>query len=120
MPNHFHLLLHIKPRDNNNNNNNASNDTHHPVNQKVAVILRSYAQAINNQENRSGSLFQSRTEAKNLSNGDRNYGSTCFHYIHQNPLKAGLVSEMGAWPFFLLPGLCRNAKWIITCKKDGV
>jgi hypothetical protein len=94
MPNHFHLLLHIKPV-----NNNAGYSSQHPLNQKVGIILRSYAQAINNQEDRSGSLFRGRTNAKNLSEGDRNYAFTCFHYIHQNPLKAGLVGKLEDWPF---------------------
>jgi len=27
------------------------------------------------------------------------YALNCFHYIHQNPLKAGLVKQMEEWEF---------------------
>lgn len=62
-------------------------------------MLSSYAKAINKQENRSGSLFKPKTKAKSLSEGDRNYAETCFHYIHQNPPKAKLVENIEDWKF---------------------
>lgn len=62
-------------------------------------LLSSYAQAINQQEKRSGSLFRQKTKAKLLENSDENYPFSCFHYIHQNPLKAGLVSKIEDWEF---------------------
>lgn len=64
--------------------------------------------------NRTGSLFQQKTKAKLLvtetesvtrptSSNRRTsklfYPSTCFHYIHQNPLKAGLVGRLEEWEF---------------------
>ncbi|MBK8555522.1 MAG: hypothetical protein IPL65_07015 [Lewinellaceae bacterium] len=27
------------------------------------------------------------------------YGTTCFHYIHKNPVRAGLASSAEAWEF---------------------
>jgi len=71
----------------------------HPLVTNIAILLRSYAQAINNQEGRSGSLFQSKTKAKKLSDGRGFYGLTCFHYIHQNPVKAELVQHLKDWEF---------------------
>ena len=102
MPNHFHLLVYAKPDV---ISKSFSND--------LRVMLRSYTRAINNQEERTGSLFQQHTKIKpleevagshnmNLSHsmtggGDDNYPFICFHYIHQNPMKAGLVSQMEDW-----------------------
>jgi len=62
-------------------------------------LLSSYAQAINKQEGRSGSLFRQKTKAKLLDTQDRNYPFACFNYIHQNPLNAGLVDKMENWEF---------------------
>lgn len=31
--------------------------------------------------------------------GDKNYGYTTFQYIHQNPLKANLVTKLEDWEF---------------------
>lgn len=28
-----------------------------------------------------------------------NYPLICFHYIHQNPLRAGIVSDLRDWPY---------------------
>ena len=44
-----------------------------------------------------GSLFQQQTQAKNLADGDQHYAGICFCYIHQNPLRAGLVSDLTDW-----------------------
>ena len=53
--------------------------------------------------NRSGSLFRQRTKAKPMTDGDSNYGFTAFHYIHQNPFKAGLVTVIENWKFSSFP-----------------
>jgi putative transposase len=90
MPNHFHFLIHIpEPFDNEKFSNN------------LRVSLRSYARAVNNQQHRSGSLFQQHTKFKCLNEvaNKLDYGVTCFSYIHQNPLVSGLVSRMEDWEF---------------------
>src|SRR5436190_13909171 len=56
MPNHFHFLIHTNENLAENNFKNA-----------IGAWLRSYAQAINNQQGREGSLFQQHTKAKCLS-----------------------------------------------------
>src|SRR5699024_10780968 len=71
----------------------------HPLVHKISILLSSYAQGVNNQQNRQGSLFKSKTKAKNMSDGGKNYAKTCFHYIHQNPVKAGLTSKMAEWEY---------------------
>jgi len=87
MPNHFHFLIEPKEK---------SQDKE--INKAFQIILSSYSQAINKQENRTGSLFQQHTKAKSLEHYGL-YAETCFHYIHQNPLKAGLVKEIERWEF---------------------
>lgn len=86
MPNHFHLLVHSKeaidiPR----------------YRQDLRMMLSSYTRKINFRTKRTGSLFQQNTKAKPLEAKD--YAFTCFHYIHQNPLRAQLVTKMEDWEF---------------------
>ncbi len=85
MPNHFHLM--VQPR----LDFIQVNFSH-----DLKILLRSYARAVNNQERKTGSLFQQNTKIKPLKTG-LNYPFICFHYIHQNPMKAGLVSKMEKW-----------------------
>lgn len=101
MPNHFHLLVYSRP---NVVPGYFSND--------LRVMLRSYTRSVNNQEKRTGSLFQQHTKIKRLeevdsshtitsshsmTGNDDDYPFNCFHYIHQNPVKAGLVKRMEDW-----------------------
>ena len=93
MPNHFHFLVY----------------TNHSSCKVVKVgslqlqtlsnafrnLQSSYAQAINKQHKRNGSLFRQRTKMKVLL--DSTQSIMCLHYIHQNPLKARLVTKMENW-----------------------
>ena len=38
-----------------------------------------------------------------MTDRDSNYGFTAFHYIHQNPFKAGLVTVIENWKFSSFP-----------------
>lgn len=102
MPNHFHWLIRV--------NNNYLNDSVlpnknkkiNPLNRAIGTLQSSYTQAINKKYDRTGSLFRTRTKAKSLSENEKtadNYGINCFLYIHQNPLRAGLVKQIGEWEF---------------------
>jgi REP element-mobilizing transposase RayT len=91
MPNHFHLLIHtpIKFDDDKFTNN-------------LKIFLSSYTRAINIQNKTTGSLFQQHSRIKCLTVGSKrseNYAFVCFHYIHQNPLKGGLVKKIEDWEF---------------------
>ena len=95
MPNHFHLLIHVP--NTSEGLNLIPNQNQQILVRKLGTILSSYTQAINKQENRTGSLFQQKSKCKLI---DSNiYSTTCFHYIHQNPLKANLVSKMEDWQY---------------------
>ncbi len=93
MPNHFHFLA-LTPYE-----FNAEK-----FSDKFKTLLSSYTRAINIKEKRTGSLFQQNSKAKCLTDSDPkgskdNYGLICFKYIHQNPLKAGLVRKIEDWEF---------------------
>jgi len=114
MPNHFHFLI-------------QANSASVPVirdgslerqrfSQGIKQLLSSYAKGVNKQEGRTGSLFQQKTKGVQVSGVDQNYPLTAFHYIHQNPVRAGLVERMEDWEFSsfreyasqLTPGLCNK------------
>lgn len=90
------------------------------LNMSVAIMLRSYTRAINKQNDWSGSLFRQKTKAEcltqikgitpsfyNTNQGTKihlprletEYPQNCFNYIHQNPVKAGIVNRPGEWEF---------------------
>ncbi len=85
------------------------------LNQEIATLLSSYTKAINKKYGRKGSLFRSKTKAKNgwieefvtinsrhqdlIFKPDNDYAWQCFHYIHDNPVKAGLVDKATDWEF---------------------
>ena len=105
MPNHFHFMVHVKSSD-------IPQDKYNSIIVKnFATVLRSYTRAINVQENRTGSLFRTKTKSKSLVENEstkyikgsppsrNNYAYYCFHYIHRNPVKAGLVKRMEDWEF---------------------
>lgn len=101
MPNHFHFLLHSTA--------NSLQATDTAISNGIRIMLSSYTRAINNQEGRTGSLFQQNSKLKPLLTGNalsstiaglyNNYPLNCFNYIHHNPLKAGLVSQMEDWEY---------------------
>ncbi|OFX23013.1 MAG: hypothetical protein A2041_07445 [Bacteroidetes bacterium GWA2_31_9b] len=100
MPNHFHFLLRA------NHLGVACINEQHRINTSVlsknfGIMLSSYSQAINKQENRRGKLFSHNTKAVclNTAKNNDNYAKHCFHYIHQNPYAAGLVKKPEDWEF---------------------
>jgi putative transposase len=73
---------------------------------RIGKLLSSYSQAINKQNDTTGSLFQQKTKAKCLTGitipqiqTPASYLVNCMNYIHQNPVKAGLVARMEDWNF---------------------
>ncbi len=111
MPNHFHLMIAVQ----------KMNESYQ-LNNSIAVMLRSYTRAINIQEKRTGALFREGTKAEFLDSIERGklrqskrvtwshpltgdavpeeeYLQTCFNYIMNNPVKAGLVKRISDWEF---------------------
>jgi putative transposase len=97
MPNHFHFLVHA----------NEITETPlkkgiiitNPLSEGLRLLLSSYAKAINKQQGKTGNLFQQNTKFKCVSLKHTDYSYVCFNYIHQNPLRSGLVRKLENWPY---------------------
>jgi REP element-mobilizing transposase RayT len=115
MPNHFHFLIHanedsvIEIKDN--------SFPRQQFSQSIKQLLSSYTKAVNKQQAFTGSLFQQKTKAICTTGNENFFGATVFHYIHQNPMKAGLVTKMEDWDYSSFKDYCglRNGK---LCNKS--
>ncbi len=63
----------------------------------IGILLSSYAKAINKRYQRHGSLFQQHTSAIEVD--DLSYLLWMVTYIHQNPVRAGIVNKIEDWEF---------------------
>ncbi len=111
MPNHFHVML-VPNAQGCKNIVLAEKETHmQNLSKTIGKTLSSYTKAINIQNKTTGNLFQKKTKAKLLTGSNslienfsiHDYVLTCFHYIHQNPLKAKLVNLLTEWPYSSYP-----------------
>lgn len=97
MPNHFHFLIHT-------NNDSiqklkVGSLTLTQLSDGIRKCLSSYAAAINKQQHASGSLFRQKTKADTVAKSSADYARNIFHYIHQNPLRAKLVTDLSNWEY---------------------
>ena len=129
MPNHFHLLV----RANANsciNRKTSSAIGMQELAYRVGILLSSYSQAINKQNGTTGSLFQQKTKAKSIlvkqSGNSENYLLNVFHYIHQNPRRAGLAIKLEDWPhcsfneyYKMQEGLCNKELFFLLSGLDS-
>jgi putative transposase len=106
MPNHFHAMLYADERCIAKIKQGGIYID--PITNGFRKLLSGYARIFNNQNQRSGSVFRQKTKAKCLSDirvtqtgpfVQQNYVINCFHYIHQNPRAAGLVSRLEDWEY---------------------
>jgi REP element-mobilizing transposase RayT len=86
MPNHFHFLVWTK-----------SSFINEKFSTAFRLLLSSYTRALQRQEHFTGSLFQQNSKIKEVDEDD--YALTCFHYIHQNPVRARLVAKIEDWAY---------------------
>lgn len=126
MPNHFHLLVQV-----NMEGSKLVNEDHRKTAQilskHIGLLLSSYTQAINKQNNRRGRLFAHKTKAKKLNNfgefksvTQKDYSLTCFNYIHQNPLNSDLVMKLADWEFSSFKDFAGLRKGTLVNKKLAV
>ena len=133
MPNHFHVMVEVKSTESGGatlSRTPTINPTSSPsdsLNKSIGILLASYTRAINKQQNRSGSLFRSKTKAEcitkpesitpsfyttsvgtiiNTHHIETHYPQVCFNYIHQNPVKAGFVKQAEDWEFSSYRDVC--------------
>ncbi len=83
MPNHYHLLVW------------QGGDV--PVSKFVNSTFISYTQAVNIQQQRSGTLFQGRFKHRRVEKQE--YLLHLIRYIHANPVVAGIVERPEEWKF---------------------
>ncbi len=123
MPNHFHLMILVKEDVLTIKDTHTVTQSHGvsktlKINDSIGILLRSYTRAINKQENFTGKLFREKTKAEciNCFKGntpsfitdkmtsfnlisEKQYPQVCFNYIHQNPVKAKMVSNETDYEF---------------------
>ncbi len=98
MPNHFHFLLNIT--ENAVEKIKLGSIEIDKVSNAFRKILSNYAQYFNEKYKKSGSLFRQKTKGKCLTlDNSQNYPLICFNYIHQNPYKANLISNLEFWQY---------------------
>ena len=140
MPNHFHWMVYVRETDIFRSRGATQSRTptisdNISFNKSIGILLASYTRAINNQENITGSLFREKTNAEcltafngitpsfyntefgtimNITDPEKEYPQICFNYIHNNPVKAGLVKSAEDWEFSSFQDICgmRNGKLI--------
>ena len=82
MTNHVHVMLATKEKE---------------LSDVVKPLAISYARYFNTKYSRYGYLFQDRFKSEPVD--DFNYAVTLFRYIHQNPVKAGIVEAVEEYPW---------------------
>jgi REP element-mobilizing transposase RayT len=85
MPTHFHFLARIK------------SDNQDQIRRAIGDLLSGYSKAINKERKRRGSLFQQHTKSKQIKS--EKHLIALLHYIHQNPLHAGMVTKLEDWKY---------------------
>ncbi len=105
IPNHFHLLIKIKAEGAQWGDAKNRYRTQR-LSETLSFLIGTYTQTFNRRYGRKGQLFAHPTKAKLLSDptgsyfsgfGQVDYVTTCFLYIHQTPVMAGLVEEPWQW-----------------------
>ena len=99
MPNHFHFMIYTDERSI--RTKIIGRQEKNVLSEGIRNLLHTYAKGINRQNNLTGSLFQQNTKAKIVL--DLDYKRVCFHYIHQNPIKAKLVKKIEDWLYSSFP-----------------
>lgn len=120
IPNHFHIII----RANESSIKERKSFGGKPMQEfayRLGILQSSYAQAINKQNQTSGSLFQQKSKAKILSeelnNTSVSYLENCLFYLHQNPRAAKLVSNLIDWKFSSYPDYAEIRNGTL-CNKD--
>ncbi len=129
MPNHFHFLvkikseeilrpiynpnlLFLKPKDINSSNDS---DLKKFLSKKFSNLFSSYTQYFNLKNERKGSLFMKNFKRKKVNNS--NYLFKLIHYIHFNPVEAGITNNPYDYEYSSLSKLISNETSILNRKE---
>ena len=104
LPNHFHLML--SANENSAKPHRQGNLIIDTLTNGFRKLLSAYAHYFNKKNNRSGALFRPKTKSKDISlqqsianSGKQDYYLNCFYYIHQNPLRHQMVTNLALWKY---------------------
>ncbi|MEO5594729.1 MAG: hypothetical protein ABIR15_22435 [Chitinophagaceae bacterium] len=113
LPNHFHFM--ISTNENSVKPHKQGNLVIDQLTNSFRKLLSGYAHQYNKRNNRSGSLFRPKTKAKDLSvqkinpaSGKNDYYLNCFYYIHQNPWRHQLVTDLTLWKYSSFAFYCNK------------
>ncbi|MHB8871821.1 MAG: transposase [Candidatus Doudnabacteria bacterium] len=84
MPNHFHLFV-------------QQTTDEFSISIFLSALLNSYVKSVNQKYKRSGTLFESKTKSKQIT--DEYYFKWVIKYILENPVKGGLTKRISDWEF---------------------
>ena len=96
MPNNFHLLIHSTRASV--VSKKIGGNKMPELSFGIKQLLSSYAKFLNKKIKRTGNLFQQKTKAELATDA-----ISVFHYIHQQPWRAGLVQRIENWKFSSFP-----------------
>ncbi len=100
MGNHFHLLVSIRSKEEQEKlyeKRNLKTKKLRSPSKHLSNFFSSYTQAINKQEDRTGSLFQKNFKRKEVDSQE--YFQRLVVYIHQNPIHHGFSEEIKHYPY---------------------
>jgi putative transposase len=96
MPNHYHFL--IGTNEESVKQKQVGSLNLQELSNGFRLLQSTYSAAINKRVGRSGALFRQKYKSKFIDTKDNGTNlKRCFHYIHQNPLVAGLSSRIEDW-----------------------
>ena len=104
MPNHFHFLIKIRSEKeliNLNKVTTTPQDIPKFCSKQFSNLFSSYTQAYNKQQNRMGSMFIKNFKRKEIDS--EKYLYKLIHYIHYNPVEAGLSKDLLGWKYSSYP-----------------
>jgi REP element-mobilizing transposase RayT len=113
MPNHFHFLIQIKKEEE--LEKIFKKDLTGLVSQQFSNFFNAYSKAFNKQQNRKGSLFIRQFKRKKIEN--KQYLYKLVHYIHHNPIEAGLCQNLSEWKYSSYNAICSDATTLIEKEK---
>jgi len=94
LPNHFHLLVGIRPGHGRRPSQAFSN------------LFNAYAKAFNQAQGRSGNLFEHPSRRREIHSDE--YAMQVVLYIHRNPERHGVARDFRHWPHSSYPTLVAN------------
>ena len=114
LPNHFHFMIRVR----NPTGPFSQKGPVSPSTEKGPVLELSasrqfnnlfiaYAKAINKAYQRTGALFERPFKRKLVNN--KHYLQNLLTYIHQNPVKHGIVTNPADWPWSSYTAICTTA-----------